>query len=219
MTATFAVLSAGLRGSKRRYGQTAPQQDCLRHCLRERPPKVFWQKQVGSTSAAGRRWPHHPVTQCTIHTLTQPHHDPPRTPLRHSAIPSHHHPNATAHHPRHRHHPVDTDHHPCTHHPITQCTPPPPGGTPPTTPRGHMARRAILPRTHFRRSARCDRVAAMSTPKSTEAQQLLTALDDELAVSAKHAGRDLVWSVAEQGIANGHPAVALVDASRFDPDR
>jgi hypothetical protein len=40
----------------------------------------------------------------------------------------------------------------------------------------------------------------MSTPKSTEAQQLLAALDDELAASAKHAGRDLVWSAAEQDI-------------------
>ena len=37
-----------------------------------------------------------------------------------------------------------------------------------------------------------------TTPKSTEAQQLLAALDAELSDAAKRAGRDLVWSAAEE---------------------
>jgi hypothetical protein len=39
-----------------------------------------------------------------------------------------------------------------------------------------------------------------TAPKSQEAQQLLAALDAELADAAKRAGRDLVWSAAEQEI-------------------
>jgi hypothetical protein len=42
--------------------------------------------------------------------------------------------------------------------------------------------------------------AAKSTPKSPEAQQLLTALDAELAAAAKRDGRDLVWSAAERQV-------------------
>jgi hypothetical protein len=40
----------------------------------------------------------------------------------------------------------------------------------------------------------------MKQPKSIEAQQLLAAMDAELADAAKRAGRDLVWSAAEQEI-------------------
>jgi len=36
--------------------------------------------------------------------------------------------------------------------------------------------------------------------KSIEGQQLLAALNDELAASAKNSGRDLVWSAAEKDI-------------------
>lgn len=36
--------------------------------------------------------------------------------------------------------------------------------------------------------------------KSAEAQQILAALDEELAASAKAAGKDLVWSAAERDV-------------------
>jgi hypothetical protein len=36
--------------------------------------------------------------------------------------------------------------------------------------------------------------------KSTEAQRILVALDEELTASAKQAGRELVWAAAEQDI-------------------
>jgi len=39
-----------------------------------------------------------------------------------------------------------------------------------------------------------------SAPKTVEAQQLIAALNAELADSAKRAGRDLVWSAAEEQI-------------------
>ena len=39
-----------------------------------------------------------------------------------------------------------------------------------------------------------------STPKTVEAQQLLAAVDAELADAAKRAGRELVWSAAEQQV-------------------
>jgi hypothetical protein len=38
------------------------------------------------------------------------------------------------------------------------------------------------------------------TAKTAEAQRILAALDDELAVSAKSAGRELVWPAAEKDI-------------------
>ena len=37
-------------------------------------------------------------------------------------------------------------------------------------------------------------------PKSAEAQRLLASLDAELADSSRRAGRDLVWSAAEEQV-------------------